>query len=286
MLRHSCSFRIWNLNYRLCSDSAKAIRYFKRLYSLFNDCGGIKGLPERNILLQMPLDGKRCTMDIIDDITSQIYKTWMQNFSRRVFFIHASAIELEQNFLLLMGGPRSGKSTIAAMLGDDGAKIYSDDFTPLEYKTISILNFPMFSNIRKGNLSKLQKKYLFLLKPYFKKFNRIRREHLINMTDEEFKAYYSYNKELYNKNGQSDSNRAKKIVAIFLRRCNSSTSKRLQKIEFPQSFNMFINALHMPLPVFKKILKPIIKVFGDIDFYALESSSVRETVELIQLNFG
>ena len=288
MLKYHHHFEIWNLRYKLYSDSKKIIRYFKRLYSLFNDCNGydLEDTPIKNVLLRHRSSSyKRSIKDIIRDINSKIYNTWMKNFTKRVLFLHASSVELSKNYLLFIGGPRSGKSTIVAVLRDNNAHIFSDDFTPIQYKRTRILNFPIFSNIRKGEPTNLQKKHLNLLKPYFERFDTLRREHIIDMSKEEFKAYYSYNKELYNlKFNYTQPFKNKKIIGIFLKR-NNNNILRLQRVTFPQSLNMFINSIHIPRPIFRKNFKSIIRIFGDIDFYTLESDSVKKVVELISANF-
>lgn len=278
-LKYSCSFKILDLYYRIYSDSPKITRFFKRAYSLFK-YGKSDTKIYKTYTMKVCTKGKRNIQKLISNANARIYKSWMKEFGYRMIFLHASSVELGESYILFIGGSLSGKSTVAAILRDYRVRVLNDDFTPIECKSHRVLSFPIFSNIRKGNMSNLQRKYWDLFAPYFKRFKMIRRDYLSDMSEREFMAYYSYNRELYNL--KSNYRKKKKLIAIFLER---EDSNRLEKIYFPMSFKMFINAMHMPIPTFKKSLKSIIKIFGDMAFYILKSNCAEDAVKLVMSNF-
>lgn len=146
---------------------------------------------------------------------------------------------------------------------------------------------PFFPNVRKGELSKLQRKYIGLFAPYLKRFNIVRRDFLADMSKEKYRMYYEFNKELYGFNGFSRpvSQKGKNLIGLFLKKTKKQTKASLRRIDFPESFNMFINSMHIPKTFLRKNLKKIAELYGDIDFYSLESPSLKESVKLIESNF-
>ena len=134
-------------------------------------------------------------------------------------------------------------------------------------------------------MSRLQKRYIALFTPYFKRHKRIHRTFIMDMPDDDFKSYYFYNKELY---GDSDGfkkpvRKKKNLIGIYLEK--SVRENRLKRIDFPQSFNTLINSLHIPIDVFKDNFKKILDLYSGIDFYRLKSISARETAKTVISNF-
>lgn len=283
------NFNIWNLRYKVYSDLPEVAKHFKRAYALFSD-HSIKGIKKQDIIIKISARNKKDkeVEDLLSDAQRDIYHSWMKYFSDRVVFFHASSVELKNHYVLFMGGSRSGKSTMAAMMRDRGFRVLNDDFSPVDYKTKRVVSFPLFSNIRRGRLSNLQKEYSHLLREYFSRFDMLRRDYLFYMSDEEFEAYYSYNKRLYKLNGgfKGSSKPKKRFIAVFLSRDHGSIKPKLSKIDFPDSFNMYINSMHMPLKVFNKSLKVIIDLFGDFECYSLSRASARKSAKLILSRFS
>jgi hypothetical protein len=264
-MKNICNFKIWNLHYTGKSNGANPI----------------------NISLKTRKNHTKPIKRVIDEANLEIYNSYMKHLSKGALFLHASAISLSDNYILFMGKSGSGKSTIAAFLRDHGARVYSDDFTPVDYQTRQVLPFPLFSNVRRGRLTKLQAKYSDFFISRLKRFGKIRRDHLTCMTDKEFKAYYDYNRELYGSITRSPkSNKKMECKAVFLKKTSNGSPARLEKVNFPHSFNMFINSIHMPLDSFQNNFQKILKLFADFDFYLLESPSAKKSVELILSNFS
>lgn len=285
-LKHRACFRIFNLNYRIRTDSADVVRFFNRAYSLFKDVKIKTTLPGKNISMVVRLRrGTNTVMDTVLGTNARIFRTLIKDFTREFIFLHSSSVEIKGKYLLFMGDSLSGKSTMASMLRDNGACVLGDDITLIKYSSGRVVRFPIFSNIRKGRFTRLQKKHLKVLELYIRKFRIIRREYLTSMSEREFNAYYSYNKDLYRANG--DRSKGKKIIAIFLTGKEKGIPMGLCKVGFPHSLDMFMDAVHMPEPGLKKTrLKRIINIFGDMDFYTLKTHSAREALQLVQSNFN
>ncbi len=266
------------MDFEIKTDSSKVVRFFNRAYSLFSRHSYIK----KRICFRA--SKKNSADKNISEINTKIYNALLENYNEKCIFLHASSASFHSNNILFMGGSRSGKSSLAAMLRDKGARLYADDLTLIEYKTNRLVRVPFFPNIRKGEFSKLQKQYVGLFEPYLKKFNTIRRDFLSSMPETTYRMYYAFSKELYAFSG-SVSQRGKKFIGIFLKRDKKRTTASLKRIDFPTSFNMFMNSMHLPESFFKKNLKNIVKLYRDIDFYSLRSHSIKESARLIESNF-
>ncbi len=278
LLKYSHGFNVLDIDYRIYSDSPDVIRFFRRAYCLFNKKR--RTGRSRIFTLKLVSGGKRNIKKIINDANKRIHATWMDCLTNRLIFFHASSVKIKGSRLLFIGGPLSGKSSIAALLRDFGARVLNDDFTPVEYATRRVLSFPMFSNIRGGLTSDLQKRHLKPLRPYFRHFGMLRREYIEDMSGKEFKAYRLYNKELYSAVSRGGFKK-KRLMGIFLKRKNKGAAS-LKKLDFPDSFSMFINSIHMPIPVFRKRLKSMIGLFGKMEFYTLESSSLKQAASIVR----
>jgi len=285
--KYKFSFRLWDLRYTISCDRQEITKFFKRAYSLFEQNHAKKRGIKEELLIKVPPKDRRPIDEIIVDIQGGIIRSWMRRFNDRIVFFHASSVELDKRYILFAGGERSGKSTMAAIMRDYGVRVLNDDLTPVEYRTGRALNLPIFGNVRKGEWSSLQKRYLYSLRHYIDRYKTIRRNHLGRMSEREFRAYYLYNRNLYQQkvHPKSSPSEKKELVLIFLDRDSNTKRPKLRKVDFPQSFNMFINSLQMAQELFGKKFKTIVQLFGDFQCYSLDCSSPRETARFVISRF-
>ncbi len=275
-MKYSHRFKIGNLSYAIYTDSLKLKTFFLRAYSLFDENVLVCKSPAKNIVINAKSCNKRNINKIILDTNMLVLKNLIENLRETTLFLHASCVIFRNKYLFFLGESLQGKSTAVGMLKDRGGIVLSDDTTLIEYQSYRALRFPAFANVRNGEFTALQEKYL---EPIFKKFNEASEQLLSDMSDKEFKAYYLYNRALYSRNGDIDTNFKK--IAIVLKK-DKVCSDKLEKIDFPASLNVLINSLfYVSEPVIKKNLKHLINISSDMDFYSLESSSAKEALELL-----
>jgi hypothetical protein len=74
-------------------------------------------------------------------------------------FVHASAVSDGHQTILLASDSGSGKSTMAAFLQARGLTLVSDDFVPIEAKSLLAYPFPAAPSVKKGAFSALSPFY-------------------------------------------------------------------------------------------------------------------------------
>jgi hypothetical protein len=78
--------------------------------------------------------------------------------------IHASAVTNNKKTIVFTAGPGSGKSTIAALLQNEGFQLVSDDFVPIDISSLHAFPFPAAMSIKEGAIGILAGLYPSLQK--------------------------------------------------------------------------------------------------------------------------
>ena len=73
--------------------------------------------------------------------------------------VHASAISNGQKTILLPASPGSGKTTMAAMLQNQGYQLVSDDFVPIDRHSFHAWPFPIAMSVKQGSVNLLSSIY-------------------------------------------------------------------------------------------------------------------------------
>ncbi len=284
-MKYYSDFQIGKLHYRVYSNHKIVTDYFKKIYSLFDHRSKLKSMREKKIVI------KDRTIDALGPEMShnllrrKIYKEYMENFSEKALFLHASSVMFNNRYILFIGPSNCGKSSLASRMKDAGGYVFADDTTLIEYDSGRPVFFPIFCNVRKGSLSELQKKYKVFFDKYFKNSKKVRREHVFHMPLPDFKKYLSYNKEFYSVRKVPESISGAEIAGIFLNKSETKIMPRIERAEGFNSLNRFVDSIHLPVEVFEKKLKSIMRLFGKIDFYELTSSSPEDAADLVLRNF-
>ncbi len=70
--------------------------------------------------------------------------------------LHAAAVEIDGKIVMFAGVPGAGKSTLAAYLASQGAKLVSDDLMGLSQDGLSVSSFRAKSNLKQGSWAALE----------------------------------------------------------------------------------------------------------------------------------
>lgn len=97
------------------------------------------------------LSGK-FSMQILQKIYQQEEDDWMAVF-------HAAGITNGENCLMFLGDSGNGKSTLSAILMDNGLEVLADDFLPIESKSELVCHFPSAISVKSKAIELLIPKF-------------------------------------------------------------------------------------------------------------------------------
>ncbi|WP_026755084.1 hypothetical protein [Sediminibacter sp. Hel_I_10] len=87
-------------------------------------------------------------MELTNAIHQKQQDQWLATF-------HASTIGNDQEAIMLIGDSGNGKSTLSALLMNDGFDLLADDFTPMYAEDLNIYRYPNAISIKKGAFNSL-----------------------------------------------------------------------------------------------------------------------------------
>ncbi len=100
----------------------------------------------------IPTLKRRVFIEFSNAIYNKDNQEWMS-------IIHGAALELNLTTILLCSSTGSGKSTLAALMQNQGYTLLSDDFVPVDFKSLKIYPFPASVSVKSGSFNLLKKYY-------------------------------------------------------------------------------------------------------------------------------
>ena len=173
-MRHSHSFRVGPVSFRVGSDWAAPIADLRRLYVAYPGIGD--GFASATVRLEATRPWRRIirpAVHIHGDYTIpdalplpltqgllaaemgmnlQVALGW-----RRHMLLHASAVERDGRAIIMVGASGSGKSTLAAMLGEsDDWRFMGDEFAMLDMASGSVHAFPRLVSLKNESIAAMR----------------------------------------------------------------------------------------------------------------------------------
>jgi HprK-related kinase A len=173
-MRHSLSFRVGPVAFRVGSDWAAPIADLRRLYAAYPTLD--EGFASATVRLEATRPWRRLirpAVHIHGDYTIpdalplplaqgllaaemgmnlQVALGW-----RRHLLLHASAVEQDGRAIVMVGASGSGKSTLAAMLGEsDDWRFMGDEFAMLDPTSGSVHAFPRLVSLKNESIAAMR----------------------------------------------------------------------------------------------------------------------------------
>jgi len=198
---------------------------------------------------------------------------------KEMLFLHGSSVLFDDKYFVFLGPSQSGKSTMAGLFHDRGARVISDARTILDFKKKRVLPFTAPPTVRPGPFfTKLQEKYKHLLNSVFAKHGELSLRTMPFLSKNLVSEYFDYSRELY-AIGKPFDGHSREIIFVFLQNnFHKDIAKRVDPIH---SLGNLYRISREAEKLSFELQKELLDLFIDSKSYFLYGKRFKEGLDII-----
>jgi len=198
---------------------------------------------------------------------------------KEILFLHGSSVLFDDRYFIFLGPSQSGKSTMAGLFHDRGARVISDARTILDFKKKRVLPFTAPPTVRPGPFfTKLQERYKDLLNSVFDRHGELSLRTAPFLSKDEISEYRNYSRELYGIDKPFDVG-PREIIFVFLQ--NDSHGDIARRVDPMHSLGNLYRISHEAEKFSFELQKELLNLFIDSKSYFLYGKRFKEGLERI-----